>query len=166
MLHVYFQRRWLLSPSSQLLLSVFREEKEVPLSEYSGLTCSHLILNATQKQGTFSNLSLCTLQAESAPVQKGCTWGQWDAAALQVCSCSHSTCSDHRHGSWVTWNQGSLPCSNDLNFCVNSNTGSGGESSSDTALAMTEIAKASTESQWTVNRHETDFSCLLCSVKL
>lgn len=31
---------------------------------------------------------------------------------------------------------------------------------------LTEAAKASTESQWTVSRHQTNFSCLLCLVKL
>lgn len=141
------------------------EEKEVLLSECSGLTCSHLILNASQKQGTFSNLSLYILGAESAPVQKGCAWGQWDAAGLflltlkllgsQAWEWSHlewriapflQRCEflcEFKHWQWWGKQQ-----------CHSSGCWQG-----------TEVAKASTGSQWSVNRHGANFSCFLCLVK-
>lgn len=145
---------------------MFREEKEVLLSECSGLTCSHLILNASQNQATFSNLSLCIPRAELAPEQKGWTWGQWDSAGLflfmlnllglQAWELSHveqrmaplqqwsEFVCEFKHWQWWGKQQ-----------CHSSGCWQG-----------TEVAKASAESQWYVDRHDVSFSCFLCLVKL
>lgn len=164
MLLVYFQRRWLLSPSSQLLLSVFKEEKEALLSECSSLTCSHLILNASQKQGTFSNLSLCILRAESAPVQKGWTWGQWDPGGLFLFSLLGSQVWE-----WSHLETKIIPLQQWCEFlCEFKHWQWWGKQQchSSGCWQDTEVAKASTESHWSVNRYEANFSCFLCLVKL
>lgn len=106
-LHVYFQRRWMLSASSQLRLTALRDEIKVPLSEVTGVVSPAPVWfeRPAGTGGIVSNLSLRISRAKPVAVRKGRTWDSgwhhWDGAGLSPSMLQ--TLSDHRGGSRVTW---------------------------------------------------------------
>lgn len=119
----------------------------------------YLILNASQNQGRFSNLSLCILRAESVPVQKGFTWGQWDAAGLFLITGVGlgSPGSKDRSLAAMIW------------ICVRIQTLAVVGRAAVSQLWLLTRYRGSQSQHWksvSVNKHEANFSCFLGLVKL